>query len=220
MYPSTMLRGARSTQLKPTLPALLTLLDVPVDDAAWRTLDATERRQRTLDAVTRLLLREAREQAVLLIVEDLHWIDSETQALLDGLIDSLGSASLLLLVNYRPEYRHAWGGKTYYGQIWLDVLPVASAGELLDALLGDGPGLAPLKQLLVKHGNPFFLEETVQTLVETKVLGGERGRHRLTQPVHAIQVPASVQQIRARALDGPPRRTNPPRRSPSAIATT
>src|SRR3989449_259913 len=187
--------------LKPTLPALLTLLDVPVDDAAWRTLDPTERRQRTLDAVTRLLLREAREQAVLLIVEDLHWIDSETQALLDGLIDSLGSASLLLLVNYRPEYRHAWGGKTYYGQIGLDVLPVASAGELLDALLGDEPGLAPLKQLLVKHGNPFFLEETVQTLVETKVLGGERGRHRLTQPVHAIQVPASVQAMLAARID-------------------
>ncbi|PYM82364.1 MAG: hypothetical protein DME09_14525 [Candidatus Rokuibacteriota bacterium] len=187
--------------LKPTLPALLTLLDVPVDDAAWRTLDPSERHQRTLEAVTRLLLREAREQAVLLIVEDLHWIDGETQALLDGLADSLGSTSLLLLVNYRPEYRHAWGGKTYYSQIWLDVLPVASARELLDALLGDEPGLAPLKQLLVKHGNPFFLEETVQTLVETKVLGGERGRYRLKQPVQAIQVPASVQAMLAARID-------------------
>jgi tetratricopeptide (TPR) repeat protein len=187
--------------LKPTLPALLTLLDVPVDDAGWRTLDPTERRQRTLDAVTRLLLREAREQAVLLIVEDLHWIDSETQALLDGLADSLGSAPLLLLVNYRPDYRHAWGGKASYSQIWLDVLPVASAGELLDALLGDEPGLAPLKQLLVERGNPFFLEETVQMLAETKVLGGERGRYRLTQPVHAIQVPASVQAMLAARID-------------------
>src|SRR6184192_2729150 len=81
--------------LKSTLPALLTLLEVPVDDAAWRTLDPSERHQRTLEAVTRLLLREAREQAVLLIVEDLHWIDGETQALLDGLADSLGSTSLL-----------------------------------------------------------------------------------------------------------------------------
>jgi class 3 adenylate cyclase/tetratricopeptide (TPR) repeat protein len=187
--------------LKPTLPALLTLLDVPVDDASWRTLDPTERRQHTLDAVTRLLLREAREHAVLLIVEDLHWIDGETQALLDGLVDRLGSASLLLLVNYRPEYRHAWGGKTYYSQISLEVLPVASAGELLDALLGDEPGLAPLKQLLVKRGNPFFLEETVRTLVETKVLAGERGRYRLTQPVHAIQVPASVQAMLAARID-------------------
>ena len=98
--------------LKPTLPALLALLDVPVDDAAWQTLDPAQRRQRTLDAVKRLLLREAREQPLLLLFEDLHWIDGETQALLDGLVDSLGSARLLLLVNYRPEYQHAWGGKT------------------------------------------------------------------------------------------------------------
>src|SRR2546425_9025995 len=97
--------------LKPTLPALLALLDVPVDDASWKTLDPGQRRQQTLDAVKRLLLREAQEQPLLLILEDLHWIDAETQALLDGLVDSLGSARLLLLVNYRPEYQHAWGSK-------------------------------------------------------------------------------------------------------------
>src|SRR5437867_3911426 len=76
--------------LEPTLPALLALLDVPIDDAAWQTLDPGQRRQRTLDAVKRLLLREAREQPLLLIFEDLHWIDGETQALLDGLVESLG----------------------------------------------------------------------------------------------------------------------------------
>ena len=149
----------------------------------------------------RLLLREAREQPLLLIFEDLHWIDSETQALLDGLVDGLGSARLLLLVNYRPEYQHAWGSKTYYGQMRLDALPAESAGELLEALLGEDPGLAPLKQLLVKRGNPFFLEETVRTLVETKALAGERGRYRLTQPVQAIQVPATVQVVLAARID-------------------
>src|SRR6058998_3952857 len=77
--------------LKPTLPALLALLDVPVEDAAWGTLDPAQRRQRTLDAVKQLLLREAREHPLLLIFEDLHWIDSETQALLDGVVESLGS---------------------------------------------------------------------------------------------------------------------------------
>jgi class 3 adenylate cyclase/tetratricopeptide (TPR) repeat protein len=187
--------------LKAALPALLALLDVPVDDDAWRALDPGQRRQRTLDAVKRLLLREAREQPLLLIFEDLHWIDSETQALLDGLVDSLGSARLLLLVNYRPEYQHSWSGKTYYSQIRLDALPAGSAGELLEALLGDDPELAPLKQLLVKRGNPFFLEESVQTLVETKALAGERGRYRLMQPVQAIQVPATVQAILAARID-------------------
>jgi tetratricopeptide (TPR) repeat protein len=187
--------------LKATLPALLALLDVPVDDAAWNTLDPAQRRQRTLDAVKRLLLREARQQPLVVIFEDLHWIDGETQALLDGLVDNLGSARLLLLVNYRPEYQHTWGSKTSYSQTRLDTLPAESAGELLDALLGDDPGLAPLKQRLVKRGNPFFLEETIRTLVETKALAGERGRYRLTQPVQAIQIPATVQVMLAARID-------------------
>jgi class 3 adenylate cyclase/tetratricopeptide (TPR) repeat protein len=187
--------------LKPTLPAFLALLDVPVDDPEWRVLDPGQRRQRTLDAVRRLLLREAREQPLLVIFEDLHWIDSETQALLDSLVDSLGSARLLLLVNYRPEYTHTWGSKTSYTQTRLDALPAESAGELLAALLGDDAGLAPLKELLVKRGNPFFLEETVRTLVETKALTGERGQYRLTQPVRTLQVPPTVQTMLAARID-------------------
>jgi len=187
--------------LKPTLPALLALLDVPVHDASWQTLDPAQRRQETLDAVKRLLVREAREQPLILIFEDLHWIDGETQALLDGLVESLGSTPLLLLVNYRPEYQHAWGSKTSYSQMRLGALPAGSTGELLEALLGDDPGLAPLKQLLVRRGNPFFLEETVRTLVETKALVGERGRYRLTQPLQAIQVPPTVQAMLAARID-------------------
>jgi class 3 adenylate cyclase/tetratricopeptide (TPR) repeat protein len=187
--------------LEPTLPGLLALLDVPVDDTAWQTLAPAARRQRTLDAVKRLLLREAREQPLLVIFEDLHWIDSETQALLDGLVESLGSARLLLLVDYRPEYQHAWGSKTSYSQLRLDALPAGSASELLDALLGEDPSLGPLKQLLTKRGNPFFLEETVRTLEETKVLDGSRGRYRLTQSIQAIQVPATVQVMLAARID-------------------
>ena len=169
--------------LKPTLPALLALLEAPVDDGAWRALDPGERRQRTLDAVRRLLLREARERPLLLIFEDLHWIDGETQALLDGLVDSLGSARVLVLVNYRTEYHHTWGGQACYSELRLDVLPVESAGDLLDALLGDDPGLAPLKLLLVKQGNPFFWRPS--TLVETKLWWGDGGSGCTSQ---AIQV--------------------------------
>jgi class 3 adenylate cyclase/tetratricopeptide (TPR) repeat protein len=187
--------------LKPTLSALLALLDVPVDDVGWQTLDPGQRRRRTLDAVKGLLLREAREQPLLIIFEDLHWIDSETQAVLDGLVESLGSARLLLLVNYRPGYQHTWSNRTYYSQMRLDALPVESAGELLEAFLGDDPGLGPLKQLLVKRGNPFFLEETVRTLVETRALVGERGRYHLMQPVQTIQVPATVQAMLATRID-------------------
>ena len=131
-----------------------------------RNLDPPQRRQRTLDAIKRLLLRESQVQPLILVFEDLHWIDSETQAFLDSLIDSLPTAALLLLVNYRPEYRHGWGSKTYYSQLRIDPLPPESAEELLQAVLGDDASLQPLKQLLIERteGNPFFLEESVRTL--------------------------------------------------------
>jgi class 3 adenylate cyclase/tetratricopeptide (TPR) repeat protein len=187
--------------LEPTLPALLALLDLPVDDARWRALDPGQRRQQTLDAVRRLLLREAREQPLLLVFEDLHWIDSGTQALLDNLVETLSSARVLMLVNYRSEYQHSWATKTSYSQIRLDALPAESAEELLDVLLGQDPGLAPLKQLLVRRGNPFFLEETVRTLVETKALAGQRGRYVFTDTGRPLQVPLTVQVMLAARID-------------------
>ena len=187
--------------LEPLLPPLLALLDVPIEDAAWSSLDPVQRRQRTLDAAKRLLLREAQVQALLVVFEDLHWVDGETQALLDSIVESLGSARLLLLVNYRPEYEHRWVSKTAYSQLRLDSLPVESAAELLSALLGPDSGLTPLTQMLVKRGNPFFLEETVRTLVETGALVGERGAYRLMRPVETLQVPATVQTILAARID-------------------
>jgi len=189
--------------LKPLLPAFFGLLDVPVDDPQWQALDPAQRRHQTLDANKRLLLREAQAQPVVVIFEDLHWIDTETQALLDSLVASLPAARLLMLVNYRPEYQHAWGSKTYYTQLRLDALPAESAGELLEGLLGSDPALAPLKALLTARtsGNPLFLEESVRTLVETRALAGTRGAYRLVQPVEAIQVPATVQSILASRID-------------------
>ena len=189
--------------LGPTLPAFLTLLDVPVEDRHWQDLDPTQRRQRTLEAIKGLLLRESQVQPLLLVFENLHWIDAETQAVLDSLIDSLPTARLLLLVNYRPEYQHGWGNKTYYTQLRLDPLPTASAEELLQALLGDDPSLVPLKRLLIERteGNPFFLEESVRALVETGVLVGERGAYRLAKPLDSLQVPATVQAVLAARID-------------------
>jgi tetratricopeptide (TPR) repeat protein len=130
-------------------------------------------------------------------------IDGETQALLDGLVESLPTAALLLLVNFRPEYHHQWAGKTYYRQLRIDPLPPESAQELLRALLGDGADLAPLKRLLVARteGNPFFLEESVRTLVETGPLAGERGAYRLTRRIDHLQIPGSVQAILAARID-------------------
>jgi class 3 adenylate cyclase len=185
------------------VPALLALLDVPVDEASWQALDPLQRRQQTLDALKRLLLHESEVQPLIVVFEDLHWIDGETQALLDGLVESLPAARLLLLVNYRPEYQHTWGGKTYYRQLRIDPLPPESADELLEALLGADAALGPRKQLLVERteANPLFLEESVRALVETAALAGERGAYRLTRPVETLKIPATVQAILAARID-------------------
>jgi class 3 adenylate cyclase/tetratricopeptide (TPR) repeat protein len=189
--------------LEPSLPALLSLLEVPVEDKTWGGLDPSQRRQRTLDAVKRLLLRESQVQPLMLLVEDLQWIDAETQALLDSLVESLPMARLLLLANYRPEYQHRWGSKTYYGQLRMDPLPVESADDLLTSLLGTEQSLDSLKRTLIERteGNPLFLEESVRTLAETKALIGERGAYRLAHDATAIQVPATVQAILAARID-------------------
>jgi class 3 adenylate cyclase/tetratricopeptide (TPR) repeat protein len=208
--------------LQETIPALLALLDALPEDSPFRALDPPQRRRRTLDGLKRVLLRESQVQPLLLVFEDLHWIDTETQALLDGLVESLPTARLLLLVNYRPEYQHGWGSKTYYTQVRLDPLHPVSAHELLHALLGDDPGLAPLKELLIARteGNPFFLEESVRTLVESGVLVDTPGAYRLVPHVGEaprgrpevgnhrglplpidIHIPATVQAVLAARID-------------------
>jgi len=189
--------------LGPTLPAVLALLDVPVDDRTWQALDPSQRRQRTLDALKRLLLRESQAQPLLLVCENLHWIDTETQAFLDSLVDSLPTARIFLLVNYRPEYQHPWGSKTYYTQLRIDPLPPASAVGLLQALLGDDTTLESLQRALIERteGNPFFLEESVRTLEESQVLVGEPGAYRLARALVPMQVPATVQAVLAARMD-------------------
>jgi tetratricopeptide (TPR) repeat protein len=192
---------SRHEELQSCLTPLLSLLDVPVDDPAWKHLDPAQRRRRIQDAIKRLLLVESRIQPLLLIVEDLHWIDGETQAVLDELVESLPTTRVLLLVTYRNEYQHGWGSKTYYSQLRLDALPPERAIDLLDALLGDDPGLEPLTRLLVHRGNPFFIEETARALVETGALVGERGAYRLSRPIQAIEVPPTVQAILAARIE-------------------
>ena len=182
---------------------LRAILDVPVDDPDWERREAPARRQRMLDAARQLILATTRTAPVLVVVDDLQWIDSETQAFLDLLVESLPAAPALLLVNYRPEGEHRWSGKTYYTQIRVDPLAAPSAAALLDALVGTEPGLDPLKRLLIERteGNPFFLEESVWALVETGALAGERGAYRLLIPVPSVEVPATVHAVLAARID-------------------
>jgi tetratricopeptide (TPR) repeat protein len=108
-----------------------------------------------------------------------------------------------MAVNYRPEYRHGWGSKTYYRQLRIDPLSPDGADALLRGYLGEDLAVEPLKRLLIERteGNPLFLEESVRTLVETGLLVGEPGAYRLTKPTDAIRVPPTVQAILAARID-------------------
>ncbi len=185
------------------LPAFLTLLDLPVDDRAWHALDPAGRRRRTLDALKRLLLRESQVRPLVLVFEDLHWVDGETQALLESLVESLPGVRLLLLVSHRSEYTHDWGHQTIYTRLRIDPLPRESAEVLLEVLLGSDPSLDPLKRLLIERaeGNPLFVEESVRASVETGALTGARGDYQLARELPAVHVPGTVQAILTARID-------------------
>ena len=189
--------------LEPYLAAFHWLLDVPPDDPAWAQVDPQRRRQRTVDGVKRLLLREAGVQPLVILFEDLHWLDGESQTLLDSIVESAAAARLLLLVNYRPEYTHGWVNKAYYRQIRIGPLATATAEELLHSLVGDEADLDALKRRLIERteGNPFFLEETIRTLRDTGILVGELGHLRLTRAVENVEIAPTVQAILASRID-------------------
>jgi class 3 adenylate cyclase/predicted ATPase len=188
--------------LEDTLPYLFSLLGIVEGDDPLAQMDGQIRKRRTLEAIKRILLRESLNQALMVIFEDLHWIDEQTQELLNLLANSIGTAKFLLLVNYRPEYRHEWGHKTYYTQLRLDPLGKESADEMLTALLGAGKDLVPLKPLIIERteGTPFFMEEMVQALFEEGVLE-RNGEVKLVKSMNAVKVPATVQAILASRID-------------------
>jgi class 3 adenylate cyclase/tetratricopeptide (TPR) repeat protein len=189
--------------LEDTLPYLLALLGIVEGDDPLAGMDAQVRKRRTLDAIKRILLRESLNQPLMLIFEDLHWIDEETQGLLNLLADSIANAKILLLANYRPEYSHDWSSKTYYTQLRLDPLGMKSSDEMLTGLLGDSAALAPLKRLIVEKtgGNPFFMEETVQVLCDDGSLVREGSATRLTRSLGELKIPPTVRAILAARID-------------------
>jgi predicted ATPase len=188
--------------LEDTLPYLFGLLGIVEGADPLAGMDPRIKRQRTFGAIKRILLRESLSQPLIVIFEDLHWIDGETQALLNLLADSIATAKILLLVNYRPEYRHEWGSKTYYTQLRLDPLGKESADEMLSAMLGGAVELAPLKRLIIDktEGNPFFMEETVQVMFDEGALA-RNGTVKLTKSLSQLKIPLTVQAILASRID-------------------
>jgi class 3 adenylate cyclase len=214
---------ALDRSLEDTLPYLFALLGLSEGDDQLAQMDAQVRRRRTHEAIKRIVLRESLNQPLMVIVEDLHWIDSETQALLNLLVDGIANARILLLVNYRTEYHHEWGNRTYYNQLRLDPLGRENAEEMLDSLLslqlarsetlplarsfagegkGEGADLTALKRLIIERteGNPFFMEETVQALLDDGALV-RNGEVKLTRSLNDLKIPLTVQAMLAARID-------------------
>ncbi len=189
---------ALDRSLEDTLPYLFSLLGIVEGEDPLAQMDGQIKKRRTLEAIKRIVLRESLNQPLMVIFEDLHWIDEQTQELLNLLADSIGTAKFLLLVNYRPEYSHQWNSKSYYTQLRLDPLGKESAAEMLAALLGDGKDLIPLKRLIIERteGTPFFMEEIVQALFEDGVFQ-RNGVVKLARAMNAVKVPATVQAVLA-----------------------
>ena len=185
------------------LPYLFALLSIEDEQGSLQQMDPQIRRQRTFEALKKLFLRESLNCPLVLVVEDLHWIDSETQGFLDTLTESVASAQLLLLVNFRPEYRHEWGAKTYYTQLRLSSLGKSEAEEFLTFLIGTDASLTALKELILERtdGTPFFMEEVVQTLAEEGSLIGERGNYSLEVTPTALHISPTVQGVLAARID-------------------
>jgi class 3 adenylate cyclase/tetratricopeptide (TPR) repeat protein len=195
--------------LAPTLPVFLTLLDVAVApsaspaEAEWQSMDPPQRRRRTLDAITAVLVSESRNQPLLLVVEDVQSVDAETRAVVDRLVESLPDERIMLLITYRQEQQQVVPVRPGFTQLLIEALPPENADELLSALMGDHAELGEVKNLLIDRtkGNPFFLEEMVRTMVETGALQGERAAYRLAKALETIQVPASVQAVLSARID-------------------
>jgi len=190
-------------QLVAQTPFFLAFLGAGLTSEAWTSLSPVERQRTMIDALRRLLILESQRQPLCLVFEDLHWIDAETQAFLDVLTESVPAARLLLLVNYRPEYQSPWGGRSYFSQVRIDPLPPPNAGEMLDGLLGPHAELAPIKGALIDatEGNPLFLEESVRSLIEAGVLGGEPGQWRPRGALPAGFVPQTIEALLAARID-------------------
>src|SRR5216683_2286635 len=188
--------------LEDTLPYLYALLGIVEGPDPIAQMDPQIKRQRTLDAVKRIIVGESLKQPLVLIFEDLHWIDDQTQALLNLLADTLSNARVLLLVNYRPEYRHEWTNRSHYSQLRLDPLGKADGAVMLSALLGEGDDLDSIKGVIVERtgGNPFFIEEIVKALFDEGTLIGN-GIVKLARPLSQLRLPPTVQGMLAARID-------------------
>jgi adenylate cyclase len=189
--------------LEEGLPLLFDVLEVPDPARPPPQLAPEARQRRIFEALRRLTQRRSERAVLVLVVEDLHWFDPQSEAFLERLIESFPGSKTLVVTNFRPEFTASWTRHSYYRQLPLAPLPGAAVTELLDGLVGDHSSVTPLGSFVIEQtaGNPFFIEEVVRALVQDGVLAGRPGAYRLVQPLEDVRVPPSVQAVVAARID-------------------
>jgi tetratricopeptide (TPR) repeat protein len=189
--------------LLPYMPAILSLLDVKSEELDWQSLDPVQRRQKMSESVRALILAQARAGPLLILVEDVHWADTETILVLDRLAAALNDVPLLVITTRRPESGTAVASSPDQPRLVLSPLDAVASGQLLDWLMGDDIALTQLKRrvLTQAEGNPLFLEELVRSLKESNVLEGERGHYHVGKPAEHIEIPQTIQSVLATRID-------------------
>ena len=190
-------------RLKNTLSPFQELLSVKVDNEAYLQLEPTVKKLRKFEAIRDLLIRESENQALVIVVDDLHWMDKTSEDFIKYLIDSLPHSRILLLLLYRPEYTHQWGSKSYYTKIGLDQLSTTSGAELVQAILENGEAVPELRDLVLSKagGNPLFVEEIAHSLIENGFIVKKNQAYVLTKKASEIEVPDTIAGIISARLD-------------------
>jgi tetratricopeptide (TPR) repeat protein len=185
------------------LPPFQDLLSLKVADEAYLDLEPKQKRTRAFEAIRDLLIRESQNKPLVLVVEDLHWMDKTSEEFLNYLIGWLASARIFLILLYRPEYTHQWGSKSYYNRVGLDHLTTKSSAELVQAILESGEVAPELRALVLSRtgGNPLFMEEFTHGLIENGSIQRKDNHTILSRKASDIQVPDTIQGIITARMD-------------------
>jgi len=179
------------------------LLSLDVEDSAYEKLEPRQKREMIFEAIRDLVICESHKKPLIIVVEDLHWIDKTSEEFLDYLIGWLAGARILLLLLYRPEFIHPWGSKSFYRRVGLGQLTAESSAELIRSMLPDGEAVKQLEGFILEwtSGNPLFMEELIHTLLENGYIQCEEGRCLLLKNATEIQVPDTIEGIIAARMD-------------------
>jgi len=175
-------------------PYLRTLLSVDPGDAEVRAMSPAQRRGETFEALRRVVVQSTERQPQVLVIEDLHWIDSASEQFLTTLIESVPALRVLLVFTYRPGYANPFGERSYFTRIVPAALSTEESARIAESVLGVDVLPVDLRSVVAAkaEGNPFYIEELVRSLEESGVVQRVEGRLALIRPLSQIAIPDTV----------------------------